>query len=99
MIKSIFPNKSWKLPKIIIAVGKLFSSCAHSWWGFTEGVLQVILFKVLCFRWPVKNTLQQRFYKEFERDFNMKIIVTIIPSKLVTSLLLSLFCPFTETKN
>ena len=42
--------------------------------------------------------MQQRFYKEFERDFSMKIILIIIPTSLVTKLLLSLFCPFVETK-
>ena len=29
----------------------------------------------------------------------MKIIVTIIPTDLVTNLLLSSFCPFLQTKN
>ena len=35
---------------------------------------------------------------EFEGDFCMKMIVTIIPTNLVTNSLLSLFCPFIETK-
>ena len=40
----------------------------------------------------------QTFYKEFEIHFYMKIIVTIILTNLVTNSLLSLFCPFVETK-
>ena len=32
-------------------------------------------------------------------DFYTKIIVTIIPTNVVTSLLWSLFCPFEEIKN
>ena len=43
--------------------------------------------------------MQQRFYEEFERDFYTKIIVTVIPTNLVTSLLSFLFCPFIEIKN
>ena len=35
---------------------------------------------------------------EFERDFYTKIIVTIIPTNLVTNSLLFLVCPFIETK-
>ena len=36
---------------------------------------------------------------EFERDFCMEIIVTVIPANSATNLLLSPFCPFVETKN
>ena len=36
---------------------------------------------------------------EFERDFYMKTIVTVIPINLVTNTLLSFVCPFVETKN
>ena len=36
---------------------------------------------------------------EFKRDFYMKIIVIIIPTNLVTNSLVSLLCPFIETKN
>ena len=35
----------------------------------------------------------------FERDFYMKMIVTIIPTNLVTSSLLSLFYHFIKTNN
>ena len=38
-----------------------------------------------------EKTLQQRFYQEFERYFYIKIIVTRIPSYLVTNLFLSFF--------
>ena len=36
---------------------------------------------------------------EFERDFNMKIIATIIPTNLGKNLPLFLLCPFIEAKN
>ena len=48
-------QESWKSWKIIVEVGKFFNQRAHSWWGFTEGVLQVALFTALCFKWPVKK--------------------------------------------
>ena len=44
------------------------------------------------------NSLQ-RLHKEFERDIYMKIIVTIIPTNLVTNSLLSLFLSFIESKS
>ena len=53
MIKNTLPNKSRNpesLKKIIIAVGKPFNQCVHSWWGFAEGTLQLVLFKLLCFK-------------------------------------------------
>ena len=31
------------------------SECAHSWPGFGDGVLQVVLFTVLWFKWSVKK--------------------------------------------
>ena len=81
MVKNTLPNKSGnpesKNPrKIIIAVGKLFNLCAHSWWGFAEGVLEVVLFKVLRLKLSVKKICAAEFYKEFEWDFYMKIILT-----------------------
>ena len=41
-----------------------------------------------------KNTVQQRFYQQFERYFYMKIILTILPAYLVTNLFLSFFLSF-----
>ena len=49
-------------------------------------VFQVIGEKTLCSKDFTRNL----------RDFYMKIILTIIPAILVTSLI---FCPFIETKN
>ena len=46
-----------------------------------------------------KNTVQQRFSKEFEKDSYMKIIVTIISTDSVTSLFSSLVCPFIKTES
>ena len=71
-----------------MTVGELFNYCAHRWQGFIEGALQVVLFKVLCFKSLVKKHLE-RFYKKSERDFYMKMIVTVILTNLVTNLLLS----------
>ena len=39
-----------------------------------------------------------RFHKEFERYFYMKIMVTIIPTDLVSNLLLSSFYPILQTR-
>ena len=46
-----------------------------------------------------KNTVQRRFYQQFQRYFYVKIIVTITPINVVTNLLLSSFCPFLQTKS
>ena len=40
----------------------------------------------------MKKQCVLNFYKEFERDFHVAKIVTIIPANLVANLLLSLFC-------
>ena len=45
-----------------------------------------------------EETLCSKDYKEFERDFYMKVIVPIISTNLVANLLLSILCPFVETK-
>ena len=83
----------------MIAVGKLITYCAHSWPGFAEKVLQVVLLRFCGSSDQWKSTVQQRFYKEFKRDFYMKIIVIKIPAILVSDSLLSRFCPFIEIKN
>ena len=58
MIKNTFPNKlrnseslkkKKKKKKIMMAVGKPFNQCAHGWHRFAEGVLQIVLFTILCF--------------------------------------------------
>ena len=46
-----------------------------------------------------KNTVQERFHRQFKRYFYMKVIVTTIPTGLVTNSLLSSFCPFLQIKN
>ena len=46
-------------------------------------------FCVLSVNW--KNTVQQRFYKEFRRQIYMKIIITIISKNLATNLFYLLF--------
>ena len=61
-------------------------------------------YKLFCLRFCVsndqwKNTVQQRFYKEFERDFYLKIILTLIATNLVKNSFLSLFCPFIKNIN
>ena len=75
---AIWIGKRWKPQKIIIAVRKLFNLRAHSWREFAEGILQVVLFRVFCFKWSVKKhfagkTLQgiwERFLYENNRNFN-----------------------------
>ena len=77
----VLSNKSGnpeKLPKIIIAVRKLFNYCAHSSQGFAGGSLQVVSFKVLCFKWSVKihcvvkilRGMWQEFFYESNRNYN-----------------------------
>ena len=61
-----------------------------------EDLLEV-LYK-LCSGFCV-SSVYERFYKEFQKNIYMKMIVTIIPTNLVTNSLLSLFCPFTGPKN
>ena len=39
------------------------------------------------------------FHWQFEMHFNMKKNSTLIPTNLVTNLLLSLFCPFVAINN
>ena len=48
-------TKLWKAQKIIVTVRKLFNQYAHSWRGFAEGVLQIVLFTVLRFKSSVKK--------------------------------------------
>ena len=42
--------------------------------------------------------MQERFYKDFERDFYTEIIVTIVSTNLVTNSMLCLFCSLIENK-
>ena len=102
VIKNTLPNKSGNsenLKKIIRAVRKFVDKRAHSRRGFAEGILKVVFFTVLCFRWTVKKYCVAKFLKEFERDFYTKSTVTIIFTNLIINSLLSLFCPLLETKN
>ena len=39
-----------KPQKTIIVVGKLFKQCVYVWRGFAEGVVQIVLFTILCFK-------------------------------------------------
>ena len=57
---------------------------------YLQFVIQVICEKTLC---------SKGFTKQLKRYFYMKIIVTIIPTDLVTNLFLSTFCAFLQTKN
>ena len=52
MIKHTLPDK---LGNAIATVRKLFNKCTHSWWEFAEGVLQIVLFTALWFKWSVKK--------------------------------------------
>ena len=67
-----------------------------------EGIFQVAFFTILCSRNRWKNIFQQIFYKLFEKDFWMKMFLTLIAFNLFTDWLLSLFGflyePKTRTK-
>ena len=91
--------KSWKPTRIIATVRKLFSWCAHSWRRFAEGVLKVVLFTVLWFKWSLKKYCVAKVLLTIGKYFYMKRIISTIPTGLVTNSLLSSFCPFLQTKN
>ena len=57
MIKNTLPDKS-RIPESLKNnrnSSKAFQLIFHSWWGFAEGVLQVVLFTILLFKWSVKK--------------------------------------------
>ena len=70
--KNTLRNKSGSLKKQ--SVGKLFNYCAYSWQGFAEGLLQVVLFTGLCFKWSVKKHCiaknLQRIWETFTYENN-----------------------------
>ena len=41
-------KKSCRSQNIILAVEELYNECAYSWKGFAEGILQIVLFAILC---------------------------------------------------
>ena len=93
-----FNRKSWKPQKIIIAVRKLFNKYVHSWEGFPKGVC-MLLYLQFCHsidQW--KETMEQRFFQQFDRYLCIKLIVTIIPTYPVINLLSSSFFLSLQTK-
>ena len=61
----LYLRNFWKPKKIIIKDGMLFKKCAHSWWGFAEGIRQVVSFTLLGFKWSVKKTFYRRGFTKF----------------------------------
>ena len=55
-------GNSESLKKVIILVRKLPSLCAHSWRGFAEGVLEVALSTILCFKWSVRKEWASKIF-------------------------------------
>ena len=97
MIKNTLWNKLGKKLKKRLkkshGTWKPFNWCTHSWLGFTDSVLPVVLFTDLWFKWSVKehcaaNILLTIWY------FHMEIIVNIISPYLVSKMPLSLSCPW-----
>ena len=84
-------RKTWKPQTIMITNGKPITYCAHNWLGFDEEVLQVVFLWFCGSSDQWKSTVQQRFYKEFERDFYMKIILIKVSTNLFSDSLLSFF--------
>ena len=89
-------KKSWK-PKKIIKARKIFNQCVSSWRGFAEGFPRVVLIMVLCFSWSVKNMAQKIFSSLFDRNFYVKIVLTMIATNLVTKFSFNCRC-FVDTK-
>ena len=101
VIKNTFPNKSGNsenLKKIIRAVRKFVDKRAHSRRGFAEGILKVVFFTVLCFRWTVKKYCVAKFHKEIER-FLYEINRNYNLYKFNYKFAFIPFCPLVETKN
>ena len=71
---------------------------ACRWRGFAAGVLQVVLFTVLCFKWSVKRHSVAKILQGIWERFH-KSNPNYVSASLVTSSLLSLFRLFIETKN
>ena len=94
MIKNNSPDKSGNpesLKKVIATVQKLLNQDVHSWQGFAEGILRFVLFIVI-------QVISEK--KLYSKGFiSMKIIIAVIPTDLITNLLLLSFCPFLQTKN
>ena len=63
----------------------------HSWRGFAEGVLQVVLLAILWYNWSMKKHCVAKILLAIWEYFYMKIIVTIIAKYVVTNLFLSSF--------
>ena len=63
MIKKTLPNKLeiLKVSKIITVFGKLFNECPQKWQGFSESILQVLLFTVLYLKWSAKKHCVAKF--------------------------------------
>ena len=76
MIKNTFPNKSRnseslkKKKKKMMAVGKPFNQCAHGQHRFAEGVLQVVLFTILCFQLSVKKQSEVKIFQGIREAFS-----------------------------
>ena len=102
MIKNVLPNKSGNAESLEKQSQQLESSSTNVHmvgedWLRTFYKLFYLRCCVSSDQW--KNIVQQRFYKQFERYFCMKLIVSITFTQFVTNLLSSLFCPLIETKN
>ena len=64
---------------------KALKWCAYRKQGFAEGILQVVLFTILCFKWSVKEYCVAKVFTSYLRYISMKIIVTLIPKSLVAN--------------
>ena len=69
------------------------------WQGFSEGLLQVVLFKVLCFKWSVKKHCVEKILQEIWKRFLYENNHNYNCYKISDKFTLSLFCLFIETKN
>ena len=89
-------RKSCKPPKIIPTIPKLFNQCVHSWRGFAESIVQVVLFTILWFNWSVKKHCLAKvllaiwetcLHEDNYNSIKLTIItIIIIPTNLVTNL-------------
>ena len=71
MNKNTLPinKENLKLRKVIIAVKKHFNWCIYSLWGFAEGILRVVLFMILHFKWLLKKHCVAKFLQGIWKRF------------------------------
>ena len=102
MVKHTLQDKSGnpESPKKIIAtVQKLFIKCTHSGQEFAEGVLRVVSFTVLWFKWSVKKSCAAKVFLAIWEMLWHENNRNCHSYRFSHNSLLSSFCSFLQSKN